>query len=218
MTTPTIALISATPLAIDPAQQALRTRLPDYQLWNILDDRLLADAKARGVTPDLHRRMKRLIEHALDGGAAAILLTCSLYGFVTADNSHTPVPVLPPDEAAFDDVARSQAQGVLVIGSLQAAAQDSADRLSTYLQHSKRATKVLSAAVPEAAEAAHSGDPDLLANILATAVGQAPEGYAVFLAQYSLGPAVRLLAERTNRQVFSGPSSAAMKLAATLRQ
>ncbi|TLM80896.1 hypothetical protein [Pseudarthrobacter sp. NamE5] len=217
MNTPTIALISATNLAIGPAQEALQIRLPDYELWNILDDRLLVDAQAHGkVTSELHRRMNRLIDHALAGKARGILLTCSLYGFVTADYSRSPVPVLPPDEAAFKDVTRSQARGVLVLASIEAAARDSADRLSTHLQHVKSAMTVLPVTVPEAAKAAHSGDRELLADMLTNAVSQAPAGYALLLAQYSLAPAVSLLAERTNRPVFSGPSSAAKELAAML--
>ena len=48
MTEPRIALISATPLAIAPATAAITAALPAATVWNLLDDRLLADAQTEG--------------------------------------------------------------------------------------------------------------------------------------------------------------------------
>ena len=76
MTDVRIALISATPLAIAPAMAAVTEAFPDATVWNLLDDRLLADAQqAGGITPGLAARMDQLIELALAGGADGVLLT-----------------------------------------------------------------------------------------------------------------------------------------------
>lgn len=217
MSKPTIALISATPLSIAPAQEALQNRLPHHEIWNILDDRLLVDAQAQGeVTLALHRRMNRLIDHALAGDSSAVLLTCSLYGFITQEYCDSPIPVLPPDQAAFDDLINSASSGVLVIGSLESAAADSAERLRAYSLSIGRPIITTHVAVEGAAEAARAGDPSLLTDIIAPAAERAPGDFAVFLAQYSLAPAVNLLARRLQKRVISGPTSAANALATSL--
>jgi hypothetical protein len=78
---PTVALIHATPAAIGPARMAFSERFPRATVWNLLDDLLISQAQsAGGLTPALRGRMERLIEHAVAGGADAVLLTCSMYG------------------------------------------------------------------------------------------------------------------------------------------
>ena len=65
---PLVALISATPTAIAPAESAFARNFPSARLWNILDDRLLTEADSRGGLDDeLRARMGRLIDHALAG-------------------------------------------------------------------------------------------------------------------------------------------------------
>jgi hypothetical protein len=75
-----IALISATPRAIGPASAAIAKAFPNGVVWNLLDDRLLADAESADTTDAAGARMDGLIQLAVDGGADAVLLTCSQYG------------------------------------------------------------------------------------------------------------------------------------------
>lgn len=95
---PTVALIHATTAAIAPAAAAFADRFPEARLWNLLDDLLMTEADAAGgLTAPLRRRMRCLIAHAEDGGAAAILLTCSLYGPVAGEVTPArPRPSWPP--------------------------------------------------------------------------------------------------------------------------
>src|SRR5882757_3168200 len=111
---PLIALISATPRAIPAACAALIETLPGCRIWNLLDDRLLADAQvAGGVTPTLEARMERLIDHALREGADGVLLTCSQYGYV-GRRMTVSVPVLAPDDAAFNEIREKGVSRILV--------------------------------------------------------------------------------------------------------
>ena len=65
---------------------SLRRRVPRGRLWHLLDNRLVTDADAAGgLTPALHDRMSSLIQYAVDGGADAVQLSCSMYGPVAAD-------------------------------------------------------------------------------------------------------------------------------------
>ncbi|MFF3978014.1 hypothetical protein [Streptomyces sp. NPDC001828] len=220
MTGPRIALISAVPAAMKPAAEALRADFPEAEVWHLLDDRLLSDAEALGgLTAPLRARMRRLVEHAVGGGADAVLLTCSLYGVVAREeHCGSTAPVLAPDQAAFAQLAGDGYQRVLVVASLEAALQDSTDRLRADLAQRAPAagTEVSGVVVPGALTAA--GDPAELVRVLAGAAsGPAAEADAVFLAQYSLAPAARELAVALGVPVVSGPTSAAHALRALLK-
>jgi hypothetical protein len=213
MSRPRIALISATPAAIGPATSALATEFPAADVWNLLDDKLLADADERGgLGDDLAERMRRLIDHAVAGGADGILLTCSMYGPVARERDLA-LPVLAPDEAAFDELRGYRT--ILVIASLESALRDAMARLSAYVRES--GATVRGAVSPEAFEATKSGDTDRLAAALAaTARNHAKGADAIFLAQYSLAPATGAVADAAGLPVVAGPVSAAIRLRDTL--
>lgn len=211
---PLIALISATSAAICPATLAIKTEMPDAVIWNILDDRLLLEAEAQGgVTPALALRMNRLIEHAINGAADAVLLTCSIYGPV-ANDYHAAIPVDAPDDAAFEYIAENQSIGrLLVLASLAAAASDTSSRLKTLLKSRRRETILTTVATPEALAATSADDPGALLQALERACeDQANTFDAVLLAQYSLSPAASRLESAIGVPVITGPDSAARRL------
>jgi hypothetical protein len=210
---PRIALISATPAAIGPATSALAAEFPAADVWNLLDDKLLADADEQGgLGDDLAARMRRLIDHAVAGGADGVLLTCSMYGPVARERD-LGLPVLAPDEAAFDELVGYRS--ILVVASLESALRDALARLSAFLAESGASATVRGVVSTEAFEA--TGDTDRLATVLgATAREHAASVDAVFLAQYSLAPATEAVAESSGLPVVAGPVSAAVRLRGAL--
>ncbi|MCX4660805.1 hypothetical protein ACIBCB_19450 [Streptomyces uncialis] len=171
---PRIALISATPTAMAPAVAGLAEEFPAAEPWSLLDDRLLADAPQDGpLPPALVDRMRRLIGHALAGGADGVLLTCSLYGSVT-ETVDTPVPLLAPDTAAFERaLALSSGTGrVLVLASFETAMRDSVARFSAASAAS--AASEASAASAASVAAASAGVGSAVA--APAAVGSAASG------------------------------------------
>ncbi|MCU1417432.1 MAG: Asp/Glu racemase [Schumannella sp.] len=217
MSGPRVALISATVAAIAPATSELTAALPGVEVWNLLDDRLLSDANgAGGLTPQLDERMRRLIDHAVDGGADGILLTCSLYGPV-AVRSSAPIPVLAPDQAAFDELVAGRFAGVLVVASFGAALADSVSRLEQVFRDAGISTAVTGVVVDAAFPLARGTASEDLDEVLIGACLPALTGVdAIFLAQYSLAPAASALAAGTGVQVVSGPASAARLLQRSL--
>ena len=218
-TTPLIALISATPAAIKPAELAIRTAIPAARIWNLLDDRLLVDAQeVGGVNEELRERMVRLIRYALDAGAEGILLTCSQYGAVARAIavSEPNVPILAPDDAAFQAVADGDFQRVLILASLESALADTTDRLGALLNRSGT-TELIGRVTSEAVAAAGRGDAQTLAEILGGAIRESGQVDAVLLAQYSLSIAQSKLEEQLGLPVFAGPNLAAELLASELK-
>jgi hypothetical protein len=205
-----VALISATTSAIAPAEAALTQEFPAAETWNLIDDRLLNDANQCGVLDDaLRARMERLIAHAAEGGAAGILLTCSMYGSV-AVSTRLPIPVLAPDEAAIDELLASGHRRIMVLASLETALADSVGRVRAAFGAAGREAVVTGVFVPGALAATTARD---LARALTDAAQPAAGDVdVVFLAQYSLAPAGADVSEAIGRPVLSGPVSSAIRL------
>jgi Asp/Glu/hydantoin racemase len=220
---PTVALVHATPAAMAPAVAAFAERFPEAGLWHLLDDRLVSDAeRAGGLVPSLRRRMLSLIGHAVAGGADGVLLTCSMYGPVARLASQLwDRPVAGSDEAMYERVAAERPARVAVLGSLETAVTDSADRLRRVLADGGVAgagTEVVGVLCPGAATAASAGDgAALLASLRAAAEPLAGEVDLFLLGQYSLTPALDELQAALQIPVWSPPHVAADVLARRLR-
>jgi len=216
---PTVALIHASPASVNPAKSAFASKFPDAELWNLLDDRLVVDADlAGGLTPALHDRMSRLIRYALDGGASAVQLSCSMYGPVAQDAAaRLPVTVLASDQAMFDHVVALRPGRIAVLASLASAGADSAQRLEAWLAAAGVESDIETRVVAGAAAAASAGDLDELTRLMAAeAVDVSGSVDVVVLAQYSLAPALLGIAGAVHLPVLSAPHLAAASLSRQL--
>ena len=201
---------------MSPVTWAFAEQFPGADLWHLLDDRLVTDAEeAGGLTDPLHRRMATLIDYAVDAGADAVQLACSMYGPVAQDAAH-PVPVLASDQAMFDAVVRLRPDHVTVLASLAPAAKDSAARLGRVLAASGLQPRVDAVVVEEAKAASAAGDLGQLGRVLAEAAAGLGDSDVVVLAQYSLAPVVARVGDATHAAVLSGPHLAATTLASVL--
>jgi Asp/Glu/hydantoin racemase len=219
-TGPTVAMVHATPAAIAPAVAAFGERFPEAGLWHLLDDRLVSDAeRAGGLVPPLRRRMLSLIGHAVAGGADGILLTCSMYGPVARIAGQLwDLPVAGSDEAMYDRVAAERPARVAVLGSLETAVADSAERLRRVLAGDGPVTEVVEVLCAGAAAAVMAGDgAALLASLRSAAEPLAGEVDLFLLGQYSLTPAKAGLEAALGVPVWSPPHVAADVLARRLR-
>lgn len=205
---PLVALISAVPAAIPPATAMFQRDFPDARLWNLLDDRLLQDAaRDGGVTPKLGARMGRLIDHAMTGGAHAVLVTCSMYAPIAHRFAgHTEIPVLGPDDAVFAEAASGRFSRMLVISN---AADPLADSVHRFTALAGDGVTVTGAVATGAAEAARRGNVGGLAHSIATAAGEAGGKFdAILLGQYSLAPAASAVQAQTGLPTLAGPQFA----------
>lgn len=209
---PLVAFIGATPAAIPPARAAFAEHFPEATLWNLLDDRLITEAVAAGgLTPALSERMRTLVRYAVDGGAEAVLLTCSMYGPV-AHGFAGPVPVDASDDAAFHDAASSGYRRVILLSSLPEALRDAQERFAAFTDGDASAPAVTPVLAADAFAAASAGDTATVVDALAAAVAAAEPADAVLLAQYTLAPSAEALAGRLGVPVIAGPSRAALRL------
>ncbi|MCS5722552.1 hypothetical protein N1028_11365 [Herbiconiux sp. CPCC 203407] len=223
---PLVALVSAVRAAIPPAEAAFAAEFPGAELWNILDDRLLAEVDDRGgLTPELASRMERLIRHAITEGADGVLVTCSVYGSVVhalkaADaTAGLPVPAFASDDAAFAAVLAGGHRSVLLLSPARAPLADSFERLSAAATAAGVDIAITAAVAEGAPAAAAAGDVEMLAEILHDTYLTDGAGVdAVLLGQYSLSPAGPALAERIGLPVLTAPHRAAVALREAVEQ
>jgi len=207
---PVIAIVHSTTASIAPTTEAFAREMPQARLWNLLDDRLGADADQAGtVTPPLRRRMLDLIRHGIGGGADAVLMACSMYGdtVAVAERIWT-TPVFASDLDMMNHLARTRPRTVAVLASLEAAAVDSATRLRIHLDTHQTGTEIVPIFSTGAAAAAAAGDLNQLVQTLAADL-DGRDVDTLCLAQYSLSPAADDLAELTGLPVVSPPHLAA---------
>ncbi|MEV8067789.1 aspartate/glutamate racemase family protein [Streptomyces sp. NPDC085995] len=211
---PLVAMIHAVPPAHRIAEEAFAREFPQATVWNVLDDRLLDDARgAGGLTGALRRRMLRLIGHVMDGGAQALLLTCSSYGEVV-DTARTlwNVPVLKSDEAMFKAALAGPYRRIAVVASTPPAVPAAVAQLEALVPAVRpdRPVDIVTALSEEAAGARPEEAARHLADALRAAGGA--DADAVLLAQYSLTPARDALADLLGVPVLDGAGAAAREL------
>ena len=200
-----------------PTASALTAEMPESRLWNLLDDRLGADADEQGaMTPRLRNRMLNLVRHGVDGGADAVLMVCSMYGDTreVAEKLYE-APVFSSDADMMAAIADASPRRVGVLASLRAAAADTTARLTAALAGS--GTDVVSVFCAGAAEAASAGDAPALVDALIEGVDAAGDSFDILcIAQYSVSPVETELAAKTGLPVVSPPRYAARAIARRL--
>ncbi|MEH3086059.1 MAG: aspartate/glutamate racemase family protein [Xylophilus ampelinus] len=100
-----IALIHATPLAMEPVRKAFKQLWPEAVRMDLLDDSLSPDLSAAGwIDEALTERFIALARYAVQSGAVGILFTCSAFGpAIEAAGASAGVPTLKPNEAMFEE-------------------------------------------------------------------------------------------------------------------
>ena len=105
MTEQRLVMIHTVPTLADTFADLAEERLDEpAELVHVVDESLLADAiSGGGLSPAVSRRLATLIFEAEDGGADAILVTCSSMGpAVEAARAFCSVPLLRVDEPMID--------------------------------------------------------------------------------------------------------------------
>jgi Asp/Glu/hydantoin racemase len=213
MHNPRIALIHATPVAIEPIVSAFKRLWPQARTTSLLDDSLAPDLAAEGeLTPRMTERFITLAEYVRGCGADAILFTCSAFGpAIEAARDALDVPVLKPNEAMLDEaLAAGSRIGLMAtfgpsIPSLRQELEDLAAARSMKLS-------IRTSAIPSALAALHDGQPAEHDRLIAAAAAEMEECDALVLGQFSMASAAEAIPKRRGRKVLTSPASAVMRL------
>ncbi|MEM7503762.1 MAG: aspartate/glutamate racemase family protein [Pseudomonadota bacterium] len=215
---PRIALIHALEESVAPARSAFRRDWPSANVFDLLDTSLSRDLAARGTLDDeLANRFIRLADYAASstgegGDTAAILFTCSAFGTaIEAVKQRLHIPVLTPNEAAFEDaVRRHETIGLIV--SFEPSERPLCRELADCATKNSHNVSVVSAVAEGALEALKRGDTAGHDNFVSCAAEKLGPVDVLLLGQFSLARSASALEERQSAPVLTTPASAVHKL------
>jgi Asp/Glu/hydantoin racemase len=209
-----IALIHATPAAVDPIKAAFAEIWAEPELVNLLDDSLSRDrATSAELTHNMYRRFDALGGYALSIGADAILFTCSAFGpAIERVARAVTIPVLKPNEAMF-------AEAIAIGGRIGMLATFEPSIASMREEFEADAVKARSTAklecvfVPDAMAALLAGRREQHDSMIANAASALSHCTAIMLAQFSMASAAPALRQRLPAvPVLTSPASAVTAL------
>lgn len=210
---PRIALIHATPIAMEPIKASFEAGWPEAETVNILEDSLSPDrARAGDITPELDERIFLLADYACKAGCQAVLFTCSAFGTaIEAAAKRVPVPVLKPNEAMFE-AAISKGGKTAMLYTFPPARDGMEDEFHEEASRLNPSASVDSYLVEGAIEAVRRGDVETHNRLVTEAAANLRAYDAIMLAHFSTARALGPVRAVTEIPVFSSPDAAVAKL------
>lgn len=211
---PRIALIHATPVAVEPVVEAFRADWPDAAIFNLLDDSLAPDlAAALALKPEMIERFLVLGRYAKSTGADAILFTCSAFGAAIEEVALelSSIPVLKPNEAMFEE-ALAAGGNVGLVATFGPSLPSMETEFAELRASSGIAAKMTSACAPDALAMLHAGDGPGHDRLIAEAASTLDAAGVIALAQFSMARARLAVEAATGKPVLTSPASAVRKL------
>ena len=218
---PRIALIHATPLAMEPIQSAFARHWPQARCMNLLDDSLSVDRAESGcLTPEMMQRFIDLASYCGRAGCSAILFTCSAFGpAIEAAGHAVGLPTMNPNQAMFDEaLAWSAAHGpkVGLIATFEASIASLSAELHEQARQLGQSIDLHTRFVPEAMQDLARGQAQDHHRKIAAAAHSLRDCHIVMLAQFSMAAALPVVQTELACPVLSSPDCAVLALKKTL--
>ncbi len=181
--------------------------LPDAEIVDFIDSKILADVQREGITAGAQARMTHMAEAAEASGADVIFSACSSLGpTIDAAREAVGIPIIKIDDAmALEAATKASAIGVLAtvpttldptIALIEEKAATLGKSLTIYRGLSKGAFDKLMSGDTE-------GHDQM---VLASAQNLAPKVDILVLAQASMTRLAPMLSDETGLEVFTSPT------------
>lgn len=218
MNTPRIALIHATPLAVEPINTAFKALWPNALATNLLDDSLAPDlVREGGITERVIDRFVTLAKYVRKAGADGIMFTCSAFGTaIEAARDAVDVPVLKPNEAMLDE-ALEAGKRLGVLATFEPSIPNFVVELEALAKSKGMQLDVRTRAVANAMAELQAGRGDEHDRLIAEAATELMDCDAVLLSQFSMASAASRIASTPTCKVLTSPASAVARLKSLLR-
>lgn len=223
MKDPRIALIHATPLAVQPVAEAFKQLWPQARLVNLLDDSLPGDLAQAGALDDtMITRFIGLAQYVKTHGAQGILFTCSAFGpAIDLARQAVGLPVLKPNEAMFEEALDICAQlgGARRIGLLTTfapAGLSMREELLSAVRLRGLDVQISDACADGAMAILNAGDAATHDRMVVDSAAALAACDVVVLGQFSMARAQQAVADVLGKPVLTSPQSAVRRLKAVL--
>ncbi len=214
---PRIALIHALHESQAPTLDAFADIWADAATFSLIDDSLPGDL-AEGVPPEqIQDRFITLARYVAATGTAerptqGILFTCASFGpAIERVQSALDIPVLKPNEAAFEDALDAGSRIGLMV-TFPRALPLLRNELETLARQRGQAIEIVPVVAEGALDALRQGDSRTHDRIAAEAAARMPPVDVLGLGQFSLARAARAIEPVPTRRVVTTPQSAVAKL------
>ncbi|WP_438482600.1 aspartate/glutamate racemase family protein [Oleiharenicola lentus] len=215
----TLALVHTSATLVPVFAQLCKTKLPNVDTFNIVDDSLVRAIGAKGaLTADIARRVGAYITSAETGGADHILVTCSSIGpAVEASAAFSAVPVLRVDQP-MADIAVLTGRRIGVIATLATTLNPTSDLVRRRAAAAGKTIELTSRLCEGAFEALMAGDTAKHDSLVTAALRElVSQVDVIVLAQASMARVVDALPEADKRiPILASPPTAIDHLATLL--
>lgn len=210
---PRIALIHATPVAVEPINAAFKRLWPEAAVTNLLEDSLAPDLARDGrITSNMTQRFITLARYVRGCGADGIMFTCSAFGTaIDAARAALDIPVLKPNEAMLDEAVRAGGR-VGIIATFEPSIPSFIAELADLAREKRVKLQTTTKAIPEALAALHNGRTAEHDRLIAGAAAEMADCNVLLLSQFSMASAASVIPKVPGRLVLSSPASAVSRL------
>ena len=192
--------------------------MPPVSRWAAIAERSLStDRAAVGeLTDELSQRIIGMADYAVERGVDGVLYCCSAFGpAIEAATDKSPVPVLKPNEAMFENALGVGGDLVMLVtfeGSIASLEQEFVEMKTARGSDASLRTVF----VEGAREAIDRGDAETHNHLIAEAAADVGACSAVLLAHFSMDRARADVAARVSVPVLSPPSESVTHLSKVL--
>lgn len=206
---PRIVLLHATPIAIQPVQQAFAAGWPQAEIVNLLDDGLTIDrARETDLSEKLTGRFVELGRYGHSMGADGILVTCSAFGpAIERLADLLPVPVVKPNESMFA-AALLHGPRIGMLATFGPSIMTMEKEFREVAQKSCPQARLATVLVEGAIESLRAGDAETHNRLVAARARELEDMDAVMLAHFSTSVAAASVAASIKAPVLTAPGSA----------
>jgi Asp/Glu/hydantoin racemase len=217
-----IGLLHALEESIQPARLAFQSLWPEAYCFDLLDTALASDLAHCGQLDErMTERFRILAAYAqygrgVGGQTAGLLFTCSAFGpAIDRVKSRLAIPVLRPNEAAFDEALELGSRLALIVSFLPSLASLETE-LRAMAARRGQSVQITTVFVDGALDALKRGMPDTHDRLVAEAAKKLDHVDAIVLGQFSMMRARSAVAQVCNAPVLTTPHSAVVALRARI--
>jgi Asp/Glu/hydantoin racemase len=188
--------------------------LPQTDVFHMTDESLIRNTiSAQRLTPETTRRLSAMIGSAHEGGATAVMVTCSSIGpAVDVARSLYEFPIFRIDEA-LAETAVSMGERIGVAATLRTTLEPTLALLRCTAERTSREVQIIPALIEGAFEAVLAGDTDRHDAIVAQGLAHLREqSDVIVLAQASMARVVSRVPTNGGCPILSSPELAVRRM------
>jgi Asp/Glu/hydantoin racemase len=210
MTSKKLAFVHTGHLLIPVFTKFARELLPEFEVFHMLDESLIRNTiAAQRLTKATTRRVLRLVESAHEGGADAVMVTCSSIGPAVAEARRLfDFPVLRVDEAMAEEAVRLGTR-IGVVATLRTTLEPTIALLEETAAAAGRNVQILPALSEGAFDAVLAGDIETHDRIVSESLTSLrKQAEVIVLAQASMARVASYWERNGGPPVLSSPELA----------